>query len=154
MAGGFTLEKEKFENFSKFISQDFLKNNLYSNLSDNYDAEISSAVFKKDFFDDIKKIGPFGVGNPLPTFLFKDFKVLKSKVLDKKHISCILKSKIGLSISSICFNSVDTKIGFHLLNFQRKFNVVGQINENFWNNKKTLQLIIKDLILWFIRLDK
>jgi len=147
MAGGFTLKKQNLKNFHKFITQDFLKNNTRSDLSAKYDAEISSAAFKKDFFDDIKKIGPFGTGNPLPTFLFKDLKVLKCKILDKKHISCILKSKIGLSINSISFNSVDTEIGFYLLNFKKKFNVMGQINENFWNNKKTLQLIIKDLIL-------
>jgi hypothetical protein len=24
---------------------------------------------------------------------------------------------------------------------------LGQINENFWNNKKTLQLVVRDLII-------
>ena len=99
MAGGFTLNKENLENFREFIRQDFLKNNLYSDLSEKYDAEISSAAFKKDFFDDIKKIGPFGTGNPLPTFLFKDLKVIKTKILKRKHISLLLKSKIGYSIN-------------------------------------------------------
>ena len=90
---------------------------------------------------------PFGNGNPLPTFLFKDLKISRSSLLKEKHISCVLKSKIGPSINSIAFDSYNSEIGKYLLNYKKRFSVIGQINENFWNNKKTLQLIIKDLIL-------
>ena len=41
----------------------------------------------------------------------------------------------------------DKKKRKYLLNYKKNFNVMGQINENFWNNKKTLQLIIKDIIM-------
>ncbi len=112
-----------------------------------FDAEISSSIFKNDFFDEIKKIEPFGTGNPLPTFLFKELKIIKVKILNDKHVSCVLKSRIGFSINAICFNSFNTNIGEYLLNYKKYFSVIGQISENFWNNKKTLQLIIKDLIV-------
>ena len=45
------------------------------------------------------------------------------------------------------FNSGDIEVGKYLLNYRKNLNVIGQISENFWNNKKTIQLIIKDLIL-------
>ena len=80
-------------------------------------------------------------------FLFKDLKIIKTSVLNNKHISSILKSKIGFSIKSISFNSVNSKIGEYLLNYKKDLNVFGEINENFWNNKNTLQLTIRDLIL-------
>ena len=98
----------------------------------------------------MKKLQPFGNGNPLPTFFLKKLTVIKPKIVNNRHISCFLKSKTGSSINSICFNSTKTKVGEYLLNYKKDFNVVGQINENIWDNKKTLQLIIKDLILWFI----
>ena len=101
----------------------------------------------KKFYDDIIKLSPFGTENPNPIFLFKQIKVIKHQILDNKHISCILKSKIGISINSISFDSLNTEIGKHLTNYKNYFNVIGYINENFWNNKKTLQLVIKDLIL-------
>ena len=82
-----------------------------------------------------------------PIFLFKQLKVIKPKLLNKKHISSILKSRRGFSIKSICFNSRNTKIEKYLFNYKNELNVVGQISENFWDNKKILQLIIKDLIL-------
>ena len=147
MAAGFTLRKINLNIFENFISKDFLSTSSYNKNIYGYDAEISSIAFNKDFYNDIEKIAPFGTGNPLPTFLFKDLKVIKTKVLNKKHISLILKSKIGFTINSISFNTVNSKIGEYLLNYKKNLNVLGQINENFWNNKKTLQLTIRDLIL-------
>ena len=73
--------------------------------------------------------------------------MIKTTTLDNKHISLILKSKTGFSIKSISFNSVNSKVGEYLLNYKNDLNVVGQISENIWNNKKTLQLTIKDIIL-------
>ena len=147
MAAGFTLKKNNLKVFNDFMLKNFSKISSSINYSFNYDAEISSMAFNKSFFDDIKKIQPFGTGNPLPTFLFKDLKPIKSTILNEKHISSILKSKIGFSIYSISFNSVNTKVGEYLLNHKKNLNVLGQINENFWNNKNSLQLTVRDLIL-------
>ena len=83
----------------------------------------------------------------MPTFLLKDLRVIKTTILDNKHISSILKSKTGFSIKSIYFNSINNKVGEYLLNYKDNLNVLGQINENIWNNKKTIQLTIRDVIL-------
>ena len=147
MAAGFTLKKDNLKVFEDFMLKNFLKIGSSTNYSFNYDAEISSVAFNKKFFDDIKKIQPFGTGNPVPTFLFKNLKIIKTTVLKDRHISSIFKSKIGFSINSISFNSVNTKIGEYLLNYKKDLNVLGQINENIWNNKNSLQLTVRDLIL-------
>jgi single-stranded-DNA-specific exonuclease len=147
MAAGFTLKKKNLKNFENFILNDFSNKNILKNDIFLYDAEVSSLVFNQDFYEDIKKLEPYGVGNPDPTFLIKDLRVIKSTILKNKHISTILKSKIGFSIKSISFNSANNKIGEYLLNYKKNLNVLGQINENIWNNKKTLQLTIRDLIL-------
>ena len=137
MAAGFTLEKKNISKLKNYVINDFLKNNNKNNFTLKYDAEISTLAFNKDLFKEIKKIEPFGIGNPLPIFLFKELKVIKTKILDNKHISCILKSKTSLSINSISFHSMNSKLGEYLLNYKKNFNVMGQINENFWNNKNT-----------------
>ena len=53
----------------------------------------------------------------------------------------------GGSIKGICFNCLNTNIGHYLLSYKKKINIIAQIQENIWNNKKTIQLNIKDLIL-------
>ena len=147
MAAGFSLKKNKLETFKDFILKDFLNKSILINHTFSFDAEISSLAFNSDFYDEIKKLEPFGTGNPKPTFLIKDLKVIKSSILDNKHISLILKSSTGFSIKSISFDSMNNKVGEYLLNYKNKLNVLGQFNENIWNNKKTLQLTIQDLII-------
>ena len=146
-AAGLTLNKDKLQDFEDFILKDFVNTGSVRDNNFTYDSEVSSHAFNIDFYTDIKKLEPFGTGNSSPTFLLKDLKVLKSTILNNKHISLILKSKTGFSIKSISFNSVNTNIGQYLLNYKKPINVLGQINENIWNNKKTLQLTIRDVIL-------
>ena len=147
MAAGFTLKLINLKKFKDFILKDFSKTDSSKRHTFLYDAEVSSLAFNIDFYTDIKKLEPFGTGNPTPTFLIKDLKVIKTKILDNKHVSLILKSKTSFSIKAISFNSVSSKIGEYLLNYKNNLNVLGQINENIWNNKKNLQLTIKDIIL-------
>ena len=147
MAAGFTLKKDNLNNFKNFILEDFFKRSGFIDKTFTYEAEVSSSVFKSDFYEDIKKIEPFGTGNPNPTFLFKNLKIIKTSILNNRHVSLILKSKMGFSIKSISFNTANSKIGKYLLNYKNNLNVLGQISENIWNNKKTLQLTIIDIIL-------
>ena len=147
MAAGFTLEKNNLINLKNFVLEDFLKLTSFKNIDFSYDAEISSQAFNKNFYADIKKLEPFGTGNPNPTFFFRDLKVIKTTILKNKHLSVILKSKVGFSIKCISFDSLNTIVGEYLLNYKKNFSVMGQINENIWNNKKVLQLTIQDLII-------
>ena len=147
MAAGFTLNKDKFKDFEKYILNDFLKSGISNDHKFLYDAEVSSLAFNVEFYNNIKKLEPFGNGNFLPIFLIRNLKIIKATVLNNKHISLILKSKTGFSIKSISFNSINTKIGECLMNYKNNLRVLGQINENIWNNKKILQLTIRDVIL-------
>ena len=146
-AAGFTLNKANLKNFKDFILKDFLDSGSSRDNIFLYDAEVSSLALNVDFYTDIRKLEPFGNGNTTPTFLLKDLKVIKTTILNKKHISLILKSKSGFTIKSISFNAVNNRVGEYLLNYKNNLNVLGQINENIWNNKKNLQLTISDVIL-------
>ena len=147
MAAGFTLNKRNLKIFENYILEDFVKSNTVNHNIFSYESEISSLAFNQEFYRNIKKLEPFGTGNPVPTFLLRDLKIVKPIVLNNKHISLMLKSKSGFLIKSISFNSFNTKIGEYLLAYKNNINIIGQINENIWNNKKALQLTIRDLII-------
>jgi single-stranded-DNA-specific exonuclease len=147
MAAGFTLNKINLNDFKDFILKDFLKKMPTKNFSFFYDTEISSQAINQDFFEDLKKLEPFGTGNPNPIFLIKHLRVIRSKILKNNHLSVILKSKSGRTINSILFNSTNTNLVKHLQNYKKTFNVMAKINENIWNNKKALQLYIQDLVI-------
>tara|TARA_B100001146_G_scaffold177991_1_gene159528 strand:- start:75 stop:1775 length:1701 start_codon:yes stop_codon:yes gene_type:complete len=147
MAAGFSLDKNNLKSFRKFIDNSYKK--MCKNLNSNflYESKISTSVFNSNFNVEINKLYPFGQGNAEPVFLFENLKIIKSKVLNNKHISNIFVSKSGFSIKSIAFNSINEAIGNYLLNYKKEINVIGYLNDNFWNNKKILQLVVRDLIV-------
>ena len=147
MAAGFSLKKDNLRLLDNFIQNDYLKNNKNFKLIFNYDSEIPGSVINKNLYNEIYKLAPFGNENSLPAFLIKNVKIIKSRLVGDNHISTIIKPNIGASINSICFNCANTKIGEYLLYYKKKINIIAQINENSFNNKKTIQLNIKDLFL-------
>ena len=147
MAAGFTIKKSKLNSLNEFIQKDYNNKIIDADLSYKYESEISASSINKRFIDEINKLGPFGNHNYLPIFLIRNVKIIKSKIINKKHISVIIKPNIGSSLKSICFNCMNTPIGEYLLSYKKNINIVAEINENIWNNKKSIQLNIKDLVL-------
>jgi len=148
MAAGFTIKKNNINILDDFIQKDFLNKNSSIKSINNYDGEISTSAVNLDFMKELNKLGPFGNFNHLPFFLIKNLKIIKTDIINKKHVSAIMKPYMGgSSIKTICFNCITNEIGKYLLTYNEKINIIAQINENFWNNKKTIQLNIKDIIL-------
>jgi single-stranded-DNA-specific exonuclease len=147
MAAGFTMKKNNLKLLDKFIQNDYLKKNSNLVSLNKYDFQLSSLAIKNRLINDINKLQPFGNYNFLPIFLINNLKVIKHDVINNKHLTVILKSESGGSIKGICFNCLNTSIGHYLLSYKKKINIIAQINENIWNNKKTIQFNIKDLIL-------
>ena len=147
MAAGFTIKKKNINILDDFIQKDFLKKNSNIKNTNNFDAEITTSAINLDFIKELNKLGPFGNFNRSPLFLIRNVKIIKSNIISKKHVSAIIKPHIGSSIKTICFNCLSNEIGKYLLNYNKKINIIGQMHENIWNNKKTIQLNIKDIIL-------
>jgi len=147
MAAGFTMKKDNIKILDNFIQNDYFKKKSNTKNLNKYDMELSASALKTKFMNDINKLGPFGNFNSLPTFLIKNVKIIKFEIINNKHISVIIKPAIGPTIKAISFNCLSTKVGEYLLTNKKIINIIGQIQENIWNNKKTIQLNIKDLIL-------
>jgi len=147
MAAGFTMKKSNIKLLDNFIQNDYLKRNFNQKSSNKYDLQLSSSAIKNKLINDINKLKPFGNYNFLPIFLINNLKVIRHDIINNKHLSVILKPDSGVSIKGICFNCLNTNIGHYLLSYKKNINIIAQINENIWNNKKSIQLNIKDLIL-------
>ncbi len=147
MAAGFTIKKDKLNLLDDFIQKDYQKKISNLKLLYKYDAEISSSALNLHFLSEINKLGPFGNENKKPTFLIKNLRIIKPTILKGKHINLILKPNIGPSISSIYFNSTYNKISSYLLSYKKTIDVIAQLSVNNWNNKKTIKLVIFDIII-------
>jgi single-stranded-DNA-specific exonuclease len=147
MAAGFSIKEENLQLLDNFVQNDYLKNNKNFELIFNYDSEISGSVINKNLYNEINKLAPFGNENSLPTFLIKNVKIIRSRLVGENHINSIIKPNIGPSINAICFDCANSEIGDYLLSYKKKISIIAHIIDNSFNNKKSIQLNIKDLFL-------
>ena len=144
LAAGFSLKKDKIDEFIYFINQSYKKKETH--FSNQYASKISLNAINSKFYNEIKILGPFGPLNEEPLFLIENIKVLAPKILKDKFISFYAKSKTGKMVPSVSFNLIESEQNKRLLNTTKEISLIAKIKENFWNNKKNLQLIVLDVI--------
>ena len=64
-------------------------------------------------------------------------------MLDSHHI--VLEFYLNIRPSNVLLHKI--VLGNYLLSYKKQIDIIGEINANIWNNKKSIQLNIKDLIL-------
>ena len=142
-AGGFSLKKEnfhKFENYLNSLTISSIKNQK------KYISKISSTALNINFINNIKKLEPFGNGNEKPLFLIENIKIFKPKIINKLHISCLLKDNKNKFYDSIAFNVVNSKIGEYLLNYKKEINVLAELDISY-KNDRMVKINIIDIVI-------
>lgn len=86
---------------------------------------------------ELKRLEPFGAGNPEPTFLMRGLKVADRRVVGDGHLKLRLTAE-GHIFSAIAFRQADS-------NFDGLIDIAFYPEINLWNNSETLQLRIKDI---------
>ena len=144
LAAGFSIKKSKIENLKVYMKQAFNKNKVKT--SKKYLSKISFNSININFYNDIKTIGPFGSYNEMPLFLIEKVKIFKPLIIKNKYVSFYIKSRSGRLLPGISFNLLESDVNKNLLYYKKEIDLIVEIKENIWNNKKNLQLIVKDLI--------
>ena len=144
MAIGITVKKEKLEDFKK----EFEKIAEEAHIEEitpiiNVDAQINLNNINKDMVESLNKLEPFGEGNKMPVFAFKNLKIDSIRALSEgKHLKLTLKDN----------NTIVNAIGFNLGHLSEeyrigdKIDIVGVLEINSFNGVESLQINIKDSI--------
>ena len=146
LAAGLLIEKNKIDEFKKFMNSLFNKFAINESKK-KYLAKISLNAINQNFYNELSLIEPFGSFNQSPIFLIENLKIIKTSIIKNKYIKCILKSRLNKTINGISFNFLNSLITKYLLNYKKEINILAQIKQNSWNNKKKLQLNILDVII-------
>ena len=144
-AAGLTIKKENYELFKKRFDLEVATKLTNDIIKPRIDIDLNLDLNKLDdkFYRILKQFSPFGTGNSNPVFASYGLR-LKSppKYLgeNKSHLKLLIELDKS-NIEAIGFNLS------HLLNKHNDdcINLCYTLNENIWNNKKSLQLNIKDL---------
>ena len=144
MAIGITIKKEKFEDFKKEFEK-VARNSKIDEIVPiiNIDAKIDFSTINKEMVDSLKELEPFGEGNKMPVFAFKNLKIDSIRALTEgKHLKLTLKEG----------NTVVNAIGFNMGKFAEEYrigdkvDVVGVLEINTFNGVDNLQINIKDVM--------
>ena len=99
----------------------------------------------------IEALGPFGISNPEPRFIFSDIRIIKADIVGKDHVRCILGSQMaggmGGSLKAMAFRCADVQLGQSLLGSNgRNCQILGKLKLNKWQGLNRPEIIIEDVL--------
>ena len=148
MAGGFSLDSSRFEEFKEFCEKKIFDKADESTLKkiNLYDDIIDSSIINRDLYDLIKLGSPYGQGNPEPQFIIKNAKIDYWSEVGTGHLRVKLSNANYGSIDAIAFGSKGTPVGDLIMNHScGLFHIAGVIKKNDWQGNKAVQFHIRDL---------
>ena len=148
LAAGLTIENNKIRMFKDFliskVEHAFQENELVSEIS--VTSELSISALNSDLMDWIKKLGPWGQGNPIPKFLIKDV-IIKKLVFfgkEKQHLLVKVSDNSG-EINCKIFNIYETAF-LSVLENNKSLHLLGNLVSNEWNNKNKVEFNLIDIM--------
>lgn len=131
MAVGITVRKDKFNQFRENFEKIAKEANIDQMVPViQVDSKIDVKDISKDMVESLKQLEPFGEGNRMPVFVFKNLKIDSIRALTEgKHLKLTLKDN----------NTIINCIGFNLGHLAEEYrigdkvDVVGVLEINSFN---------------------
>ena len=144
MAIGITVKRENLEKLKQELENIAIEEKIDEIVPIiKIDAKIDLSEVNKEVVESLKELEPFGEGNKMPIFAFKNLKIDSIRALSEgKHLKLTLKDNNTI-VNAIGFNmgelAQDYRIG-------DKIDVVGTLEINSFNGTDSIQINMKDLM--------
>ena len=148
MACGLTIENKYIKTFHEILERNLSDriNFIRSKFSIKIDALLNISAVNMDLINSINQIGPYGSGNPTPTFAFAELRVAYADRVKGGHIRCNFEDKNGQRIKGICFRAEEFGFDEILLNERNRYlHIVGTLKKNTWNGHTSIDLQVIDV---------
>jgi single-stranded-DNA-specific exonuclease len=148
-ACGFTIKRENIgllrERLNLHAAETLAPEDLTPELT--IDARVSSASLNLHLVRELKKLEPFGAGNPKPVFATSGlFLNREPLVMKEKHLKLELADENNRKFEAVWWGGVEKAAGLKL-NRYAGIQVAYSPEINRWNNSERLQLVVEDLNL-------
>lgn len=146
MAAGFTVETEKIELLKATLEQiaDGVIDETMLQRILRIDVVIPLEAVGRSLFDSMQQLAPFGMANPEPVFTSKVMvREVRQIGMDGKH----LKMSVAPVGAPMTFDAIAFGMGDAIAGLRRgsTIRIAYSINENTWNGRTSLQLVVKDI---------
>lgn len=145
LAAGFTVKSDGVQDFrtkiiqyaNKHISKDVLQREIHIDLN------LETEDINFQLMNILKKLEPYGYGNPKPLIYLSNLIVLKKYIMgkDKSHLKLTVKGNGIDPLSLVLFNCFEDT---EKINENDALDVIGYPNINIWNGNESMQFQVKE----------
>jgi single-stranded-DNA-specific exonuclease len=145
MAAGLRIKKDNLERFRQLFEQS-VKHEMANRKSSpeiRIDAQLDLHHISNRLIDDIQRLRPFGQANAEPVLMVEHVRAVRSRIVGGRHLKMWLTQPgegAGRTFEAIQFN-VDpdrpAPVDIEAMAFRLQW--------NFWNGRKTAQLVVEDM---------
>ena len=151
MAAGLTVERARLADLRAFLNERIGAAVAAGEATPtlNVDAQIRLGGATNALAAAVRRLAPFGAGNPEPRFVLPDVRVAKADIVGKGHVRCILTDGGAGGgkgrLKAIAFRAAGEPLGEALLNTRGlALQLAGKIRADTWQGRDGVQLIIDD----------
>ena len=145
LAAGLTIEKDSINKFRKRINEvakEMKKDKVfYREILVDYKLDKNDRLI--EVFNEIKKLEPFGEGNPKPIFVYRSLIIKDIRVVGNngKHLY------LNLFNEKEYINAIGFNMGLIInhIEVNQKIDIICSVEMNVWNGNENIQLHIKDI---------
>ncbi|MCD9187384.1 MAG: single-stranded-DNA-specific exonuclease RecJ [Pyrinomonadaceae bacterium] len=146
-ACGFTIKRENIEplreNLNKYAAAKLSDEDLIPELK--IDADVTAQTLNLETVADLKKLEPYGAGNPKPKFVTKDLYIVDEPyVMKEKHLKLRLSDGKGKQFEAVWWDGVE-KSKEQTLKPKTRIELAYTPEANTWQGNTRLQLVVEDL---------
>ena len=142
MAAGLSIEPDRLNDFLDATNQ-FIKDNYSDELfrpSYNSDAQVDFKDINLNFVNQLKRLEPFGMGNPKPTFSAQCKALNFERIKRLSHVKCVIAPQVEL----IAFNEFEK---LDILRSPMSKTIYFNPDKDVFMGKETVRCTYKDMIV-------
>lgn len=148
MAAGFSLDPARIPDFHEALDQAVLKACETTDFTPiiKIDGHLTLGAVTPTLALDIESLGPYGMGNPAPKFLFQGVIVTHAQLVGENHLRCTLNQMGGGTLQVMAFRACGTPLGDLLQSRDRyPLDIVGTLKVDRWGGNLRAQMTIEDI---------
>jgi single-stranded-DNA-specific exonuclease len=109
------------------------------------DAELPPESLTMPLADELKRLEPYGAGNPRPVFVTRNLHLLSEpRVMKERHLKLRVAGTDGRPLEAVWWDGVE-KLDGRTLSIDTRIELAYTVEPNTWQGVTRLQLVVQDL---------
>ena len=144
LAAGLSLKREALPLFKEKINE-YARESLAKDAPTptiEAECELSFSQIRMSLLQEMRKLEPYGTGNPIPLFVLHDARILEiTSLKNGKHTKLLIGGE-NSRLTAMCFSRSPEELGVHIGD---TVSLLFQLDINEWGGRSSVQMIVRDL---------